>query len=63
MNTLLSVTDCAKTLNISYRTALNLIHSGHLHAIRLGSKYRVSSKELERFIDSADKKTKYYKIL
>lgn len=63
MSNLLSVTECAKVLNIGYRTTLNLIHCGHIHAIKLGSKYRVSSKELERFINSADKKTKIYKIL
>lgn len=63
MNKLLTVNECASVLNVNYRTALNLIHSGHLHAIKLGSKFRVSEKELARFIDSADRKTKYYKIL
>lgn len=60
---LLTVYECAEILNVNYRTTLNLIHHGHLHALRLGSKYRVSQKELDRFIDSADKKTKFYKIL
>lgn len=58
-----TIQECADILCINYRTALNLVHSGHLHAIKLGTKYRVSIKELERFIDSGDKKTKFYKIL
>ncbi len=63
MNKLLTVDECARVLDVNYRTALNLIHSGHLHAIKLGRTFRVSEKELTRFIDSADQKTKFYKIL
>lgn len=62
MNTLLTVQDCCDVLKLNYRTVLNLIHIGHIKAIKIGKTYRISSKEIERFINSADKKTTYYKV-
>ena len=49
---LLTITEISKKLKVNKNTVYNLIKSGHLSALKLGS-LKVTSFELERFILSS----------
>ncbi|NVM57366.1 MAG: helix-turn-helix domain-containing protein [Desulfobacterales bacterium] len=49
---LLTPTEVAKKLRIGYRGALDLIALGKLRAYRIGRVYRISRKELQRYLES-----------
>ena len=62
MDKLLTVKECSSILNLDYRTVLNLINSGFINSIRIGRTHRVSPKELEKFMNSADKESIIYDL-
>lgn len=49
---LLSTIDVALILNVPVRKVQDLIHSGDLHAARIGKQFRIAPKELQRFLDA-----------
>ena len=52
---LLTISEVAKRLKVNKNTVYNLIHTGNLTALKLGS-LKVTYKELERFIDYSNGK-------
>lgn len=52
---LLTISEVAKRLKVNRNTVYNLIHTGNLTALKLGS-LKVTYKELDRFINYANGK-------
>lgn len=46
---LLSISDVATMLDVSYITALHYVHEGHIQGIRRGRKWYIQPAELQRF--------------
>lgn len=49
---LLKVKEVADVLRVSYRTVLDEIHLGRLLAYKIKSEYRISERELSRYLSS-----------
>lgn len=47
----MSLEDVAMKMGVKYLTIYRLVRSGELPAVRLGRQYRVSKRELARFLD------------
>lgn len=54
-NSLLSISDCAKRLNLSDRTVYNHIKSGSLKANKVGKQWRIKPEDLEKYINGGEK--------
>lgn len=57
MTELLTVTEACSRLKIGRTKAWELIGSGKLRHIRIGSSVRIDPKELDRFVDSCAAET------
>ncbi len=55
MNGVLTTRQVAEKLQITMPTVITLIHSGKLVAFRVGYRYRVTTEELQRFINNGQK--------
>tara|TARA_R110002050_G_scaffold66786_4_gene144736 strand:+ start:8717 stop:8962 length:246 start_codon:yes stop_codon:yes gene_type:complete len=53
---LLTVHEMAKTLNIDYRTALNVIRNKKIKSSIVGNRYRVYNSDLLNYIKQEDEK-------
>ena len=53
---LLKLVEVAEILRVSRQTALRLIKTGQLKAIKVGRQWRVSEEELRRFIEGGAEK-------
>lgn len=53
---LLTVHEMAKTLNIDYRTALNIIRNKKIKSSIVGNRYRVYTSDLQSYIKQEDEK-------
>jgi len=51
-NDFLTVEQVADKLQVHWQTVLNYIKGGKLKALRLGKGYRISQKDLEKFIQT-----------
>ena len=51
MEPLYTVQQVAEYLNLATRTIYSYIRSGKLKAMKVGREYRITQKELERFLD------------
>jgi excisionase family DNA binding protein len=47
----LTLNQVCATLQLSRPSAVRLIESGHLHAVKVGRKWLVSTSSVQRFID------------
>lgn len=47
----LSVSEVAEILRICKKTVYKLIHKGEIHAVRIGSEFRVSKRSLHRYMN------------
>jgi len=54
MNQLYSVKEVAELFNLNYRSILNMITVGELKAYKIGGVYRISEKEIYRYLQSAE---------
>jgi len=52
MSDLYAVCEVAEYLKLSYWTVLKYIRSGDLKAAKLGGEYRVSKRDLNKFVQS-----------
>ena len=50
-----TIEEVAKILRVSEATVRRLIKSGQLEAIQVGSQYRISQEELDRFLSRGKK--------
>jgi|Wag4MinimDraft_16_1082657.scaffolds.fasta_scaffold00037_40 excisionase family DNA binding protein len=46
-----SPAELADILNLDARTVRNLINNGDLHAVKVGSQWRIGEKDFENFIE------------
>ena len=47
----LSVSEVAEILRICKKTVYKLIHKGEIHAVRIGSEFRVPKRPLHRYMN------------
>lgn len=52
---LYTIEEVAKILRVSEATVRRLIKSGQLEAIQVGSQYRISQEELDKFLSRGKK--------
>ena len=50
---MLSPKRAAKALSVSERSVVNMIHSGHIYAVRMGKLWRISRDEVMRIAGTA----------
>lgn len=57
MSELYTTTEVADILKVTRRSVYNYIKAGHITAVKIGSGWRISSAELDRFIKDAQSNT------
>ena len=53
--------EVAKLLKVSYRTVLDMIALGNLQAYRVGGVFRISEREIYRYLDSVKVDSSFWK--
>ena len=61
MNELLTPKDVANKLKVSYRKVLDMIALGELPAYKIGGVFRISEREIHRYLDSVKVDSTFWK--
>ena len=57
---LYTVAEAAEMLSLHYKTVLKLINGGFIHSSRIGRKHLISRREIDKFVNAADKHSIIY---
>lgn len=62
MKKMYTISEVAEITSLGYRTVLKLIQSDFIHSVTIGRKHLISEKQLEAFVDSAEKTSIIYDL-
>ena len=48
----LTIKELAAELRITYKKALELVHSGEIHGVRIGTAWRIPDIEVDRYLNA-----------